>query len=226
MGFDEYQRHGDGPAVFFHHHPGGHFLAGKEGFAQHMVPVLEGFLQGIIQLLFILYDHYPDAGALGGRFYHTGDADFLQNPVLGVLVPLLVQEDAFGGRHMVVLEQMLGVHLVHGQGAGQYSAARIGDPQHFQDALEPAVFPVEPVDGVEHHLGAGGLQLVHDVFRIQVDGHCIIAFFLQGVQDGVPGIQGHFPFFGRSAHDHCHTIFFIHCQFLRSSACTRCSPSL
>ena len=67
---------------------------------------------------------------------------------------------------MVVLEQVLGIDLVHGQGTGQDAAARIGDAQHFQDALEPAVFPVEPVDRIEHNLGPGFLQLVHDVMGI------------------------------------------------------------
>ena len=52
-------------------------------------------------------------------------------------------------------EQLLGELLVHRHGAGQHAGARVGQADHFEQALDGAVLAVGAVQHREHHVDGG-----------------------------------------------------------------------
>ena len=155
-------------------------------------------------------DDDTDARAFRDRL---GDVGRLERMRRGCLVTR--NQHAGGDRHAVPRDDLLGRFLVHGEGGGQHARVGVGEPHHFQEALDAAVLTPAAVQGVEADIG---LQLGErrGQIAIDVDARDAKALALQRVGAFPAGRQRHLAL-GRPAAHEDSDVLRRHCAASRAS---------
>ena len=74
-----------------------------------------------------------------------------------------IRRNAFRDWHPGGAKKLLGAIFSHGERRGEHAGMRIGNPQHFQNALHDAVLAKTPVQRVEGNVGAEVCERSGDV---------------------------------------------------------------
>jgi hypothetical protein len=112
-----------------------------------------------------------------------------------------IRRNAFRDGHPGGAKKLLGAIFSHGERRGEHAGMRIGNPQHFQNALHDAVLAKTPVQRVEGDVGAEVGERFGDV-SVDIDTGDFVAFGFERCRAGLARAQRHVALHRKAAHQH------------------------
>ena len=154
---------------------------------QNLMVILEGFLQGCLQLLWLFYNYHANAGTLRGGLDYHWYTKFLNNLLSQIPFAVFKTEISMGFRGWNPLrhKKSLGRYLVHSNSCRHNSGAGIRNAHHIQSALNNAILAIFAVQRIKDKIGSASLYLLGEIRWIQLQALCLISLLQQGIQNSL-----------------------------------------
>ncbi len=185
-------------------HPNGHFGAGDKILDQDqfVVPQRGGDAGG--EFVAVANDADADGRAFAGGFHHQREVVAAVEQQFQILAAPV--DAKIGGRQLVIAQQLLGRHFIHGDARCQDSATGVGDAEHLEQSLHRAILAEASVQGDKGDFDAL-LRQARGQIPSGIDGHRQVAGLQEGGQHRLAGAQRDLPFGGEAAHEYADGLF-------------------
>ena len=154
---------------------------------QNLMVILEGFLQGCLQLLWLFHNYHANAGTLRGGLDYHWYTKFLNNLLSQIPLAVFKTEIGVSSRSWNPLshKKSLGSYLVHSNSCRHNSRAGIRNAHHIQSTLNNAILAVFAVKRIKNKICSTSLYLLREIRWIQLQGLCLISLLQQGMQNSL-----------------------------------------
>lgn len=139
-----------------------------KGLDQQEMVMLEGLIDGALQVFLLSHHRHADGGTLACGFDHAALAH-LRNDIVDIVGLTAHQGHGLSRGQAGGSVDLLCAGLVHGQGARQNTGSGVRKPQELEEALHAAILTVATVKRAVNHVGLAVDDLLDHVIVCSID---------------------------------------------------------